>query len=160
MLKHVCAATHRAQPCSMQPPSPCPSQGPLSHRPWPSCSTLYALVKDGRRIHTGGLLQGFDAATWMVIALQVGAALGRRYCRSCIELLLGMLALMTRRWPSPARCGTLGCTQPLPTQPHTRKPHPHARPTSHTRHPHPPLPCPRCLAAWSPAWWSSTATTF
>lgn len=37
------------------------------------CSTGYAILKDGWRIRQEGLFQGFDAATWMVIALQVGA---------------------------------------------------------------------------------------
>jgi UDP-sugar transporter A1/2/3 len=52
-------------------------------------STLYALVKDGRRIYTGGLLQGFDSATWMVIALQVfgGLVTGMvvKYCDNILK---------------------------------------------------------------------------
>lgn len=130
MLKHGCAATQQAQSCPMRPVSLCASQDPLSQWPCPCCSTLYALVKDGRRIHVGGLLQGFDAATWMVIALQVGAAL---------EPLLSQLHRTPARHVCthdaplafPARCGTLKCTQPLPTHPYTRKRHPptHTRPS-------------------------------
>ena len=44
----------------------CPPQLPLPPR-----STAYALLKDGWRIRQGGVMQGFDAATWMVVALQV-----------------------------------------------------------------------------------------
>lgn len=38
--------------------------------PSPCRSTAYALFKDGGRIWRGGLMQGFDVATWAVIALQ------------------------------------------------------------------------------------------
>lgn len=60
-------AGRRSCPEQHQLSCPLPSLRHSCRRP---CSTAYALLKDGWQIHTGGLMQGFDAATWMVIALQ------------------------------------------------------------------------------------------
>ncbi|EFN52865.1 hypothetical protein CHLNCDRAFT_12764, partial [Chlorella variabilis] len=52
-------------------------------------STAYALLKDGWRIRQGGVMQGFDAATWMVVALQVfgGLVTGMvvKYCDNILK---------------------------------------------------------------------------
>ncbi|PSC68766.1 UDP-N-acetylglucosamine transporter-like, partial [Micractinium conductrix] len=64
-----------------------------------SLCTGYALLKDGWRIHTGGLMQGFDASTWTVIALQVfgGLVTGMvvKYCDNSNPE-------KTLRWQSPS----------------------------------------------------------
>lgn len=68
MHSQLCPWQRRKRACSPSPPR---------HAPFPWRSTAYALLKDGWQIHTGGLMQGFDAATWMVIALQASTpALG------------------------------------------------------------------------------------
>ncbi|PSC68753.1 UDP-N-acetylglucosamine transporter-like [Micractinium conductrix] len=77
-------------------------------------STGYALLKDGWRIHTGGLMQGFDASTWTVIALQVfgGLVTGMvvKYCDNilknfalAISVILTVLVAIPLfgQWPSP-----------------------------------------------------------
>ncbi len=83
----------------------------------PRCSSLYALVKDGRRIYTGGLLQGFDAATWMVIALQVRAA-GRPVLISCkcLQPALACLGSSDGCWPCCVQHTAMASRiRPLPT---------------------------------------------
>ncbi|KAI3431683.1 hypothetical protein D9Q98_004729 [Chlorella vulgaris] len=77
-------------------------------------STGYALLKDGWRMRTGGVLQGFDAATWAVIALQVfgGLVTGMvvKYCDNilknfalAISVILTVLVAIPLfgQWPSP-----------------------------------------------------------
>ncbi|KAL4440038.1 hypothetical protein ABPG75_003039 [Micractinium tetrahymenae] len=81
-------------------------------------STAYALLKDGWQIHVGGLMQGFDAATWMVIALQArtgvfgGLVTGMvvKYCDNilknfalAISVILTVLVAIPLfgQWPSP-----------------------------------------------------------
>lgn len=47
-------------------------------------SAGYALLRDGAAIRAGGWMQGFDAATWGVVALQVGYGVGCRAGRAAV----------------------------------------------------------------------------
>lgn len=58
-------------------------------------SAAYMAVKDGSRILQGGLLQGFDASAWSVVALQVGLGCGGARVRErvrCNRMLSGCAA--------------------------------------------------------------------
>lgn len=115
----------------------------------PPCSTTYALVKDGWRIRAAGLLQGFDAATWMVIALQVRLAGGQPSRQVCSRSSLqGAAAEDGLGWAVQAGGDAHPCCRPAQPLRQAMPPLARCPQAPHTR-PARPMRCAcRCLAAW------------